>query len=190
MNKAIFKRFLIAVMSVVCVLSFCSCGSDKPDDANANEPNVSIDDPVSQGANVPGIPDVTAKESMPEVTSPAVTDPENTVQTPEVTTPPTSDTEKQTESASTAAEDTKATDATTKKTEKTTKKTEKTEESTKKTEKTESTTKVTESPVQGVEIDEDINGEEDIDLGWEDVNIDEFLASIGADDIDDLEIND
>lgn len=180
--RNILKSALALLLTLAIAASFTACGPDNSlDGSQSDSASTGDSQPVQQEqATVPADASQTVS-SQPEVTAA----PES--EAPAVTTPETSETEDTTTEETTAA--TTTTEKTTEKTTvKTTEKT--TEKTTKKTEKTtEKTTKETE-PEEGSRLPDDENDEE-IDLDWEEIDMDEWLEIIGAsgEEIPEIDVN-
>lgn len=183
MKKILRSALAILVVSAIAA-TFSACG---PEDLPADAPvdTSAVGEPVSTAPE--GV--MPAESTTPVVTSaPETEDPAATATAP---TQISEDTTAEETTVSTPAETEKATEKTEKKTEKTEKKTEKTEKKTEKTEKVTEATKDTE-PEEGSRLPDD-EGDEEIDLEWEDVNIDEWLEMMGAEgsgeDVPDISVN-
>lgn len=178
MKKILRSALAILVVSAMAA-TFSACGpEDMPADAPAETSAATI------GSTGTASDDLQPMESS---TVPAVTSAPETEEPAEAVTAPTqtsADVSAEATTVSTPAE----TEKTTEKTEKTEKKTEKTE---KKTEKVTEASKDTE-PEEGSRLPDD-DGDEEIDLEWEDVNIDEWLEMMGVDgggdDVPDIGVN-
>lgn len=183
MKKILRSALAILVVSAIAA-TFSACG---PEDLPADAPvdTSAVGEPVSTAPE--GV--MPAESTTPVVTSaPETEDPAATATAP---TQISEDTTAEETTVSIPAETEKATEKTEKKTEKTEKKTEKTEKKTEKTEKVTEATKDTE-PEEGSRLPDD-EGDEEIDLEWEDVNIDEWLEMMGAEgsgeDVPDISVN-
>lgn len=171
------KRLLVAFICIfTCVALMAACGG---------EPSDSTGTTVSDDATVTTQPEVTAEPqsdfpwgSIAEETLPPVAT-DDTVSQPEATTP---------EATTPEATQPEATQPTEEVTEP-----EEDEEEVTEPEKDEEEETEPDDEVPAVTPDDgQISGEDDeevADLGWENINVDEFFAEMGID-IDDLEVND
>lgn len=177
MKKILRSALAILVVSAIAA-TFSACG---PEDANDNIPvdTPAVGEPVSTAPLDASQP---VDSALPEVTTVFTAEDPALATTVDTLPPLITSTEETTVSTPAATE--KTTEKTEKKTEKTTKKTEKTEKATEADKDTE--------PEDGSRLPDE-EGDEEIDLEWEDIDIDEWLDMMGVEDggeeVPDIDVN-